>query len=502
MDQKRKWIFILLGTLLAWQPAMATDIEVVVETICTLPQPDNNGQVVGHDVGFSNATAYQGYHYFFFGDTIVKPNGFRAGTFIARSNDTDPDDCIDLDYKTGPSGKATQLIPQNPSEDFVWPAGSVVANGSLYTYYEAYELMDDDELNYHGSGLAKIETGPEMNDTSANRIGDYFFTDHFVSHPLLANEMTLCGDAQFVYLFVVSKTSEDVWDGERQVLLVRVDTSKIEEASRYLYYRLSDGMESWVTDFNGATPIHTVQGFASSFQVHFDTDLNRYRATYSCGFGASGMCTATANTLGKNGNALRSGWSTGMNVYDCPGKDWTRCYQTFTQTQYGTGATKYMTAAHNWQGTYHIALRKVAFGGPYSFETGPTGFTPVDTCRLVDTRERRDPDAEEYLPNLLADGGKQKLAVAGKCGVPAFAKAVALNVVALEPAGTGRLQVYPRDAVRPESAPAIELDPSMSARANNMIIKLALDGSGEIQIYNDSDGEIYDYIVDVSGYFE
>ncbi|MCH2173469.1 DUF4185 domain-containing protein [Myxococcota bacterium] len=536
MHQKTTWILATLCSYLAAQTAMATDVAVTVEPICNLPQPWNNGSVVGHDVGFSNAEPYEGYHYFFFGDTYVDGNAngvldpefdfFRAGTFVARTNDTNPDNCIDLDYKTDINGRANRLIPQYPSETFVWPEGSIVTNESFYTYYGAWTLVGDytcepiDDQNsacngghrngqscssdtqckkliFQGSGLAEISTGAAMNDTRATRIGGYFFSDHGVMHPLLASEMTLCGDAEYVHLFSVNKTSDDDFDPYREVHLVRVLPNEIEDASKYLYYRFSRGIESWVTDFSAATPIYTSNDYASSFQVHFDTQLNKYRATYSCGFGASSMCTATANHPGNQATALRGGWSPGQEFYDCPGGDWARCYQVFTQTQYGTGATKYVTAAKNWQDEYHIALRKVTFG-EYSYETGPTSFTPLDACRIVDTRLKPNPYGVPRLPA----GGAMKVTVSGSCGVAASARAVALNVVPLETAAEGRILVYPRDAVRPEGAASVEFNAGVFARANNMIVRLSADGSGEIEIFNESAGDVAELIIDVSGYFQ
>ena len=42
----------------------------------------------------------------------------------------------------------------------------------------------------------------------------------------------------------------------------------------------------------------------------------------------------------------------------------------------------------------------------------------------------------------------------------------------------------------------------MFARANNMIVRLSADGSGEIEIFNESAGDVAELIIDVSGYFQ
>ena len=519
---------VLLGIAVSWaKPMTATEVVATVRHICDLPRPGNNGKVVGHDVGWSQAESYNGYYYYFFGDTIVDADGnwtldfsvdkFKPGTYLARAAvSDDPSDCLDLEYKVDGAGEAAQLIPQLPNETFVWPGGAVVVSGTLYSYYGAYRSIphgcsggacvsgpkagegctqpnDCNELVFEGSGLARLTTGATASDVTAERLGTYFFADHDISGPIVATEPSLCGAIEYVYLFVTTRT--DPVRG-REISLVRVPTVQIEDPAKYRYYRDDGGTALWVPNFSDATPILVTNDSASTFSVHYDESEGRYRSIYSCGFLAPGWCTSTAVTAGDSGVALYGTWSTPLSLYDCPGKDPFRCYQASVHEQYGAGATQYVSAAHNWQGTYLVALREVTFGS-YSFFSDNLGYSPLPPCRLADTRN--DPEPFGPVP-VLQPFGKRKFVVADSCGVPSDAVAVSLNITALEPVSTGYLTVYPRDAIAPPTS-NMSFHPSQSARANNMIVKLAADGSGEIEIINGSFGALGDLLVDVSGYF-
>lgn len=122
------------------------------------------------------------------------------------------------------------------------------------------------------------------------------------------------------------------------------------------------------------------------------------------------------------------------------------------------------------------------------------GFYTVAPCRLLDTREVGQGPA-------LASGARRIVAVAGRCGVPATARAIAANVTITGASSDGHLALYPGDAP-PASTSTINFRPDQT-RANNALVPLAADGSGTLAIdpMVFGDGAVH-AIVDVSGYFE
>ena len=82
------------------------------------------------------------------------------------------------------------------------------------------------------------------------------------------------------------------------------------------------------------------------------------------------------------------------------------------------------------------------------------------------------------------------------CGVPADAKALALNVTVTQPTSAGALTLYPGSGVAP-----ITTTISFAAgktRANNAVIGLA---NGILSVRNLQESGSAHVIVDVSGYF-
>jgi hypothetical protein len=126
---------------------------------------------------------------------------------------------------------------------------------------------------------------------------------------------------------------------------------------------------------------------------------------------------------------------------------------------------------------------------------GVAGFYLLTPCRLVDSRSPNGP----YGGPVLAPGGVRNLVVAGQCSVPSGIKAVAVNLVAVEPTVDGWFILYPGPigSVRPLSS-NINYRTGKTV-ANNAIVPVAADGS--INIYN-STGAATHFIIDLSGYFQ
>ena len=111
-------------------------------------------------------------------------------------------------------------------------------------------------------------------------------------------------------------------------------------------------------------------------------------------------------------------------------------------------------------------------------------------CRLVDTRNTDEP---------LQPHGAQGFHLTGSCDVPSTAKAVAINVTAVEPGAAGHIQVWPADLEGTETS-LIHFAAGQT-RANNALLTLPLDGSGAVNVLAVTDAPVH-LVVDVVGYFE
>jgi hypothetical protein len=119
-------------------------------------------------------------------------------------------------------------------------------------------------------------------------------------------------------------------------------------------------------------------------------------------------------------------------------------------------------------------------------------FYTVAPCRVLDTRTYGTP---------LTSGFTEYILVAGNCGIPASAKAVAANVTIVTPTGTGNLILWPADLSMP-LASTINFSTDQ-LRANNAIVRLATDGVGDIAARATlSNGGTVHLLIDVSGYFQ
>lgn len=128
-----------------------------------------------------------------------------------------------------------------------------------------------------------------------------------------------------------------------------------------------------------------------------------------------------------------------------------------------------------------------------AFELLPGAFHTLTPCRLVDTRGADAP--------ALTSGIERTWTLAGLCGIPANATAVALNATVTAPTGGGHLTLYPGGAALPSTS---TLNFSVGqTRANNAVLSLAADGSGALsaRAVVPVAGTVH-LILDVSGYFE
>jgi calcineurin-like phosphoesterase family protein len=120
-------------------------------------------------------------------------------------------------------------------------------------------------------------------------------------------------------------------------------------------------------------------------------------------------------------------------------------------------------------------------------------FYPVTPCRLVDTRNPPGPAGGP----ALAAGATRTFSLVGRCGIPADAMALALNVTAVNPTAAGDLRLYPAGPVAP-LASVVNFAPGRT-RANNAVASLS--PAGDVAVRCDMPSGTVHLVLDVTGYF-
>ena len=95
-----------------------------------------------------------------------------------------------------------------------------------------------------------------------------------------------------------------------------------------------------------------------------------------------------------------------------------------------------------------------------------TDYHSVPPCRVLDTRLTSQP---------LIAGVPRAVQVAGQCGIPSTAKAVAVNVTVVGATAAGSLTLYPADEGVPLTS-ALSFGAGQ-VRSNNALVKLASDAT-------------------------
>ena len=123
----------------------------------------------------------------------------------------------------------------------------------------------------------------------------------------------------------------------------------------------------------------------------------------------------------------------------------------------------------------------------------PGGFYSLTPCRLVDTRNAAGPYGGPALVN-----GTRNFALAGQCGIPSNATAVAVNVAVTAAGAGGFLTLFPQGASLPNFS-SINYAAGQT-RANNAIVPLS--GTGGMSVACSQASGSVQFILDVFGYFQ
>jgi hypothetical protein len=98
----------------------------------------------------------------------------------------------------------------------------------------------------------------------------------------------------------------------------------------------------------------------------------------------------------------------------------------------------------------------------------------------------------------MAAGESRDFTLAGRCGIPASARAVAVNLTVTGSTGGGNLALYPADQAVPSTSTLNY--PAGQTRANNAVAGLSPAGALAVRCRQAS-GTAH-VVLDVNGYFE
>jgi hypothetical protein len=177
------------------------------------------------------------------------------------------------------------------------------------------------------------------------------------------------------------------------------------------------------------------------------------------------------------------------------------------------GSNMYVTGAYDprWQspvvgptwpltaGDFEVVER--GWRPPVVPSIGPTAFYTLTPCRLLDTRlpANQTPPGPYGGPNLFRSS-ERVLVVTGRCGIPATARAVAVNVTVVAPPGAGFVTLYPGDASPPPTS-SVNFTAGQ-VRANNAVMMLSSSGSGALALRSGGGSATVHVVLDVAGYFQ
>jgi hypothetical protein len=126
----------------------------------------------------------------------------------------------------------------------------------------------------------------------------------------------------------------------------------------------------------------------------------------------------------------------------------------------------------------------------------PASYYTLTPCRLIDTRNPVGP----YGGPALAANADRSFSLAGQCGIPTTAQALAVNLTAVAPTQGGDLRAFPAGGAAPVTS-ALNFGVGQT-RTNNAILPVANDGTGGLTLHLDMGTGTMQVIMDVLGYFQ
>jgi hypothetical protein len=127
----------------------------------------------------------------------------------------------------------------------------------------------------------------------------------------------------------------------------------------------------------------------------------------------------------------------------------------------------------------------------------PTRFYTLPPCRVLDTRN----PAGAWTGPALAAGAQRTFALAGRCGIPATARAISANLTAVGAGSGGDLRAYAADLAAPPPTSNVSFSAGRVV-ANNAIVGVSQDGNAAITVLPDMGAGTVHFLLDVNGYFQ
>jgi hypothetical protein len=169
--------------------------------------------------------------------------------------------------------------------------------------------------------------------------------------------------------------------------------------------------------------------------------------------------------------------------------DWATLFAFHLDSPQPPGQVLASLAVHEPGSPAALAIRTLAPGG----NAPVTNFHTVPPCRLLDTRSEADGAAP------VRSGRVRTVEVAGRCGIPADATAVTVNVTMTGATAPGYLAAYGADHPQPPTTSALNVTGG-GTKANNAIVELS--PQGRLALRPALVGAATAHLVlDVAGYF-
>ncbi len=143
------------------------------------------------------------------------------------------------------------------------------------------------------------------------------------------------------------------------------------------------------------------------------------------------------------------------------------------------------------------ATLAVTAGGGGSGPPAPASFYTLPPCRVLDTRN----PTGAWAGPALASGVQRSFALAGRCGVPATARAVSANLTVTGAGANGYLRAFAADLAAVPAASNLNFGAGQ-VRANNAVVAVSQDGNAAIAIQPELATGTVNVIFDVNGYFQ
>jgi len=226
--------------------------------------------VFGTDLGFS--FLHDGRTWFLFGDTI----GVHGGDSIAYTQDTNPEDCLDLTFVTGADGRySPPSVPGISLGAFEVPAGGFSANGAIYVFF----TTDHSETQVMGrSVLARSDDGAH----TFTKLYDVS-TDKFINIvPLIVDDASIPGLPESAGQGLLAFGTGVYRRSNPYLAYIPLDS--VEKRSAWLFYAGPDtisGSPIWSADETAAAALF-VHPCLGEFSVSWLAGLGKWVMFYNC----------------------------------------------------------------------------------------------------------------------------------------------------------------------------------------------------------------------------